>query len=67
MQTEPATGDDVDYHLDIGFEDGCVVVRVDGEEGPVLRQHIAEVKRAASRCGLLVAVTGDSGSRGASA
>ena len=51
------------YHLDIAFDGGCLLLQVDGPPDPELREHVAEVRRAAERCGLDVVVTGGDGSR----
>ena len=51
-----------DYRLDIAIRDGLLVLNVRGTEGPQLRRHVAEVERAAERCGLRVAVVQQDGS-----
>lgn len=54
----------VGYHLDLAFEQGWLVLTVEGHEGPVVRRHVAEVTRAAQECGLRVVVAGRDGSSG---
>ena len=51
------------YHLDIAFDGGCLLLQVDGPPDPRLREHVAEVRRAAAECGLDVVVTGGEGCR----
>ena len=50
---------DADYHLRIAFEGRELLLDVRGPEGPKLRQHVAEVERAARRCGLRVKLVGN--------
>jgi hypothetical protein len=59
MAQEPPDGVRGDYHLDIDMQDGCLRVKVEGETGPAVLEHVAEVTEAAARCGLPVVVTGD--------
>lgn len=47
------------YHLDIAFDGANLLLKVDGPHDPKLREHVAEVTRAAAACGLQVTVTGD--------
>ena len=47
------------YHLDIAFEGSCLLLQVEGPQDPKLREHVAEVRRAAEQCGLDVLVRGE--------
>jgi hypothetical protein len=58
MPSEPVAHPWRDYHLDIAFEDGVLRVNVEGAPDHALREHVAEVAEAATRCGLSVVLTG---------
>lgn len=47
------------YHLDIVFEGDNLLLNVEGPRDPKLREHVAEVTRAAAACGLKVTLTGN--------
>ena len=47
------------YRISIAIQSDKLLVHVDGPEGPTLRQHLREVRRAATQCGLEVVERGD--------
>jgi hypothetical protein len=58
MPAEPSEEARCDYHLDIDMRDGCLRVKVEGDSGPAVLDHVLEVTEAAARCGMPIVVTG---------
>ena len=58
MATDRDPRQAADYHLDLEVDGAKLLLRVEGPAGPVLRRHVAEVRRAAERCGLHLVVRG---------